>query len=306
MSIKTVKAVINGSEYNLIFNSGTGRWEATIPAPIGSSFNQEGGKYNVQLTAVNEADTSATIDRTDAIFGDILALKVIEKQPPVIVITSPGVGAYITTATPTVKFKMTDNTIGSGGDSGINLESLVLKVDNITVTNANIIHNVVSGGYECEYTPEALSEGKHTITIDVCDNDGNAATQGSVVFTVDTVPPTLNVTEPADGIITNAAEITIVGKTNDDTSTHVSVNISLNGISQGDVAVDANGNFSKTIKLSVGNNEIVITSTDSAGKVSTVTRNVILDVSIPVFTTVSLTPNPADAGATLTLIVEVE
>ncbi len=306
MAIKTVKAVINGSEYNLSFNSGTGRWEATIPAPVGSSFNQDGGKYNVQLTAVNEADTSATIDRTDATFGDVLALKVIEKQPPVIVITSPGVGAYITTATPIIKFKVTDNTIGSGGDSGINLSSLVLKVDNTTVSSANITSKAVSGGYECEYTPTALSEGSHTVTIDVSDNDGNSATQASVAFTVDTVPPTLNITAPVDGLITNKADVTVVGKTNDATSTHVTVNIALNGDSQGDVPVDENGNFSKTIKLAVGSNEIVITSTDSAGKVSTVTRTVILDVSVPVFTSVSLTPNPADAGATLTLIVEVE
>lgn len=306
MSIKTVKAVINGSEYNLTQNTSTGKWEATIPAPVGSSFYQEGGKYNVQLTAVNEADTSATIDRTDATFGNILALKVIEKQPPVILITSPGVGAYITTATPTIKFKVTDNTIGSSGDSGINLSSLVLKVDNTTVASANITSKDVSGGYECEYTPTALSEGNHTVTVNVSDNDGNAATQANVAFTVDTVPPTLNITEPANGLVTNTAEITVIGKTNDATSTHVTVNIALNGVSQGDVPVDENGNFSKTIKLAVGSNEIVITSTDSAGKVSTVTRTVILDVSVPVFTSISLTPNPADAGATLTLIVEVE
>ncbi len=306
MGIKTVKAVINGSEYNLTQNASTGKWEATIPAPVGSSFNQEGSKYNVQLTAVNDADTSATIDRTDATFGDILALKVIEKQPPVIVITSPGVGAYITTATPTIKFIVTDNTIGSGGDSGINLSSLVLKVDNTTVPSENIISKAVSGGYECEYTPTALSEGNHTVTVNVSDNDGNSATQPSVAFTVDTVPPTLNITAPVDGLITNKADVTVVGKTNDATSTHVTVKITLNGVSQGDVTVDSSGNFSKAIKLNVGSNEIVITSTDSAGKVSTVTRNIILDVSIPVFTFVSLVPNPADAGATLTLIVEVE
>ncbi len=306
MSIKTVKATINGSIYNLSFNSGTGKWEATILAPVGSSFNQEMGKYNVQLTAVNEADTSSTIDRTDAAFGDILALKVIEKQPPVIVLTSPGVGAYITTATPTIKFKMTDNTIGAGGDSGINLSSLVLKVDNNTVAREKITSNEVNGGYECEYTPTALSEGNHIVTVDVCDNDGNAATPASVSFTVDTVPPTLNITEPVDGLITNTQEITVIGKTNDETSTHVAVVIALNGVSQGDVVVDESGNFSKKIKLGVGLNEIVITSTDSAGKISTVTRNVTLDISVPVFTAVSLTPNPADAGATLTLTVEVE
>lgn len=306
MAIKIVKAVINGNEYNLSFNSGTGKWEATIPAPTGSSFNQEGGKYNVQLTAVNDADTSSTIDRSDVEFGDILALKVLEKQPPVIVITSPGIDAFMPTATPTIKFKITDDTIGSGGDSGINLSSLILKVDNTTVTSANITINPVNGGYECEYISNALADGTHTITIDVSDNDGNAATPASVSFSVDTVPPALNITEPADGLITNTPDLTIVGETNDSSNTKVKVEILLNGVSQGDVTVDESGNFSKTIKLAVGSNEIVITSTDSSGKVSTVTRTVVLDVSVPVFKVVSLTPNPVDAGATLTLTVEVE
>lgn len=306
MAIKTVKAVINGSEYNLTQNASTGKWEATIPAPVGSSFNLEDGKYNVQLTAVNEADTSATIDRTDATFGDILALKVIEKQPPVIVITSPGVGAYITTATPIIKFRVTDNTIGSGGDSGIDLSSLVLKVDNTSVASANITSNAISGGYECECTLPALSEGNHTITVNVSDNDGNAATQASVAITVDTVPPTLDIISPADGLITNSQIITVIGTTNDTTSTPVSVKISLNGKEQGTVDVDLSGNFSKNITLDAGDNTIVITATDSAGKTSTVTRTVNLDVSVPTFKSVTLTPNPVDAGATLTLSVEVE
>ena len=50
------------------------------------------------------------------------------------------------------------------------------------------------------------------------DFDGNAAVQKSVVFKVDTVPPTLNITSPADGMVTNNTSITLIGKTNDITS----------------------------------------------------------------------------------------
>ncbi len=305
MSISTVKAEINGIEYNLIYNSSTGKWEASIPAPAASSFNQPDGKFNVQLTATNEAGSSKSIDRSDAEFGSVLALKVIEKQPPVITVTSPGTGAYITTATPTVKFRVIDNSISNGGDSGINLSSLELKVDGAAVSN-EIAHTAIDGGYECECVLSALSEGSHTITIDVSDNDGNSASQASAVFTVDTVPPTLDVISPSDGLITNSQTVTVSGTTNDATSTAVTVKISVNGKDQGDIDVDSSGNFSKEITLDEAENEIVITATDSAGKTSTVTRNVTLDVSIPVFTAVSLTPNPVDAGATLILSVEVE
>lgn len=305
MSISTVKAVINGSEYNLIYNNSTGKWEASVPAPNASSFNQDDGKFNVQLTAINEAGSSKSIDRTDSQFGSVLALKVIEKQPPVIKITSPGTGAYITTATPTLKFRIVDNSIGNGGDSGVDISSLEIRVDGI-VSASEITKTEIDGGCECECTLAVLSEGSHTVTINVSDNDGNSATQASVTFSVDTVPPTLDINSPADGIVTNSQTITVNGTTNDTTSTHVSVKISLNGADQGDIAVDSGGNFSKEITLSEGANEIIVTATDSAGKISTVTRHVTLDISIPVFTAVSLTPNPVDAGATLVLSVEVE
>ncbi len=306
MSISTVKAVLNGNTYNLTYNSATGKWEAAIPAPIGSSFNRDGGKYNVQLTAVNEAGSSATIDRTDDTFGSVLALKVIEKQVPVIIIVSPGTGAHIASATPTIKFNLFDNSIGSGGDSGIDLSSLILKVDNTAVANDKITCTELEGGYECEFTPDALSDGSHIVIIDVNDNDGNSANQVSVSFTVDTVPPVLNINTPADNLITNEKNLRVSGTTNDVTSTSVNVNISLNGVEQGSVDVDSSGNFSMDIELDAGVNTIVVTATDSAGKSSTVTRTVTLDVSVPVFKSVVLTPNPADAGATLTLAVEVE
>lgn len=300
MSIQTVKTTINGVEHILTYNSETGKWEASIPAPTGSSFNQPGGKYDVSLTATNEAGTSATIDSSDDEFGSVLALQVIEKQAPVITITSPGAGAFITTATPTVKFKVLDNTIGNGGDSGIDLSSLVVKVDGTAVEE--ISSTAIDGGYECECALSALSEGSHTVTIDGSDNDGNAATQASVTFEVDTVPPALDITAPSDGLIVNSSNITIVGTT-DSTAT---VKITLNDAYIGEAIIDSDGNFEMELTLDVGENIISVSATDSAGLETVVERTIVLDISVPVFKSVSLTPNPVDAGATLILAVEVE
>ena len=47
-------------------------------------------------------------------------------------------------------------------------------------------------------------------------------------------------------------------------------------------------------------------ATDAAGKVSTVTRNVTLDTSVPVIKSATITPNPVDAGATMVIAVEIE
>lgn len=42
MSVKTVQAIINGATTTLTYNSSTGKYEATITAPSGSSYNNNG------------------------------------------------------------------------------------------------------------------------------------------------------------------------------------------------------------------------------------------------------------------------
>ena len=84
------------------------------------------------------------------------------------------------------------------------------------------------------------------------------------------------------------------------------IKITLNGADQGDVTVGAGGTFSKAVTLAEGANTIVITATDAAGKVSTVTRSVTLDTSVPVIKSATITPNPVDAGATMVIAVEIE
>lgn len=84
------------------------------------------------------------------------------------------------------------------------------------------------------------------------------------------------------------------------------IKITLNGTDQGGVAASAGGAFSKAVTLAEGANTIVITATDAAGKVSTVTRNVTLDTSVPVIKSATITPNPVDAGATMVIAVEIE
>jgi hypothetical protein len=164
----------------------------------------------------------------------------------------------------------------------------------------------VSGGYNATYTPQtALADGSHTVTVNVSDNDGNAATAVAHTFTISTVPPVLNVTSPADGLITATATQSVAGVTNATQGGSVTVTITLNGTDQGEVTVDGSGNFAKNVTLAEGANTIVITSTDLAGQESTVTLGVTLDTTAPEFTAISITPNPADAGATLLITATV-
>lgn len=300
MAIKTVKATINGQTYNLTLNSASGKWEATITAPGQTSYNLAGGYYNISVEATNEAGTKGSADASTV---NGLKLVVKETVAPVITIVSPTSGAYVANSKQPVVFNIVDE---SGG-SGVDISTLVVKQDGTAVAAANITHTAIANGYSVTYTPSAaLSDGSHTVTINCKDHDGNAATEKSTTYTVDTVPPTLNVTSPADGLITATSSVTVAGTTNDATSSPVVITISLNGTDQGAVAVGTGGTFSKVVTLKEGSNTIIVKARDSAGKESSVTRTVTLDTSVPKITAATITPNPVDTGKTMVISVTIE
>lgn len=300
MAIKSVQAIVNGQAYTLTYNSSTGKYESSITAPGKTSYNQSGGYYNVTVKATNDAGTVGTADAS-TLSG--LKLVVKERVAPVITILSPSSGAYVTSNKPAVVFTVVDEADGSG----INIGSLVVKQDGSAVASSAISSAKITNGYQVTYTPAtALGDGKHSVTIDVEDNDGNAAVQKSTTYTVDTVPPTLNISAPAENLITASSALTVAGTTNDSTSSPVTVKITLNGADQGAVTVSSSGSFTKSVTLAEGANTIVVTATDAAGKSSSVTRHVKLDTSVPKITAATITPNPVDAGATMIVAVTIE
>ena len=300
MAIKTVKATINGQTYDLTLNSASGKWEATITAPGKTSYNLAGGYYNVSVEATNEAGTKGSADASTV---DGLKLVVKETVAPVITIVSPTAGAYVANSKQPVVFNIVDET----GGSGVDISTLAVKQDGTAVAAANITHTAITNGYSVTYTPSAaLSDGSHTVTINCKDHDGNSAAEKSTTYTVDTVPPTLNVTSPADGLITAASSVTVAGTTNDATSSPVVITISLNGTDQGTVPVGTGGTFSKVVTLKEGSNTIIVKAKDAAGKESSVTRTVTLDTSVPKITAATITPNPVDTGKTMVISVTIE
>lgn len=300
-NISTVRAVVNGQTYDLTLNSSTGKYEAVITAPSKSSYPNDGHYYDVALTANDNAGNSVTIDSTHETFGSALQLVVKEKVAPVISIASPSNGSTITSSVPTITVNVTDN------DSGVDVDTFTLKVGSTTVTAADCTVSDITNGKRFAYTPKtALADGECVITANVSDNDGNAAAAVSSTITIDTTPPVLDISAPADNIWQNTNKVTVVGVTNDATSSPVTVAIKVNGTDAGAVTVDSNGNFTKEVTLSEGENAIVITATDAAGKASTVTRTVNVNTTLPEFKSVTIIPNPVDAGKTYTITVEVE
>ena len=292
MAVKTVQYIFNGQTYNLTYNSTTKKYEATVTAPSKSSYNQTDHVLGGTIKATDQAGNVTTVDQTHSTLGASLKLRVKEKVAPVISITAPSSGAYITNTTPTIEFTLTD------ADSGVSSGTIAVTIDGTAISS--VTKTEITGGYKCTCTPKALKDGVHTISVTASDNDGNAASAKTSSFTVDTVPPILSVTAPAEGLITNKSTVTVTGKTDDATSKPVTVTV--NGTA---VTVGADGAFSKDVTLANGSNTITIIAKDKAGKTTTVTRKVTLDTVAPVIKSISLTPNPVDCGKTFVIAVEV-
>lgn len=292
MAVKTVQYIFNGQTYNLTYSSTTKKYEATVTAPSNSSYNQTDHVLGGTIKATDQAGNVTTVDQTHSTLGTSLKLRVKEKVAPVISITAPSSGAYITNTTPTIEFTLTD------ADSGVSSGTIAVTIDGTAISS--VTKTEITGGYKCTCTPAALKDGAHTISVTASDNDGNAASAKTSSFTVDTVPPTLSVTAPAEGLITKKSTVTVTGKTDDATSKPVTVTV--NGTA---VTVGTDGAFSKDVTLANGSNTITIIAKDKAGKTTTVTRTVTLDTAAPVIKSITLTPNPVDCGKTFVIAVEV-
>lgn len=300
MALKQVRANVNGVWYTATLNSSTGKYDVVATAPNKSSYTQEGHFYPITVEATDQAGNVSTVGADDTTLGSSLQLKVKEKVAPVITITAPTASQLLTNNKPTIKWKVTDE------DSGVNPDTIGLVIDSGSKITTGITKTEINGGYQCSYTPmAALADGSHTIKFNASDNDGNVAATKSVTFKVDTVPPTLSITSPSDGLVTNKSACMVSGITNDETSSPVTVIIQLNGGTAISVQVDSAGKFSKELTLMEGSNTITITAKDSAGKTTTITRNVTLDTVAPVIKAVAINPNPVDCGKSCIISIEV-
>ncbi len=303
MAIIRVRAKVNGTWFALSQDE-SGKWGGTIIAPTETSFRLSGGYYPVTIEAANDAGTVKTWDAGDTAWGNTLRLVVRETIKPVCTILSPSDGAYTTNNQQPFTVRVTDE----AGGSGVALGTVEVKIDGKAYSHDSpgVACQEITNGYQLVCTPqEALADGRHTVTVNARDNDGNAAAAVTAAVTVDTVPPSLTVETPTAGLITNNPDLMVTGFTNDATSSPVAVTVALNGEESLTFPVGADGAFSGAVLLAEGANTIVVTARDAAGKESSVTREVKLDTSIPEIRTLTMGPNPNNTGESVTITLEV-
>lgn len=310
-TIVSVEAIIDGQTYQLSKGSGD-VWTASPTAPTKTSGSNNAGQgpgvganaagkgyYPVTIRATDDSGNVTEINSDDSTWAEALRLKVLEKTAPVANLTYPSQGAFIKNAKPEIQFTVTDSGSGvNGGECYVVIDSQPAVKGTASVAGATAT---------VTYTPtENLADGEHTVKVYAMDYDGNKSNESSASFTVDTTPPTLNITSPAEETTkTNQLTITVAGTTNDETSSPVTIKITGGAQDYNDVTVSG-GSFSQVVQLRNNDtNTLVITATDSAGQVTTVQRIVIVNTVKPTVSDISITPNPSDVGGTLAISVTV-
>lgn len=123
-------------------------------------------------------------------------------------------------------------------------------------TTVTVNNNNVTVGTDGKFsTTVSLVEGGNTLTVSAKDSLNNETTVTRNV-TLDTTPPALTLTSPVDGLLTNQENVTVEG------TTESGATVAVNGNA---VTVDAQGRFSASIKLSLGENTVTVETKDALG-----------------------------------------
>jgi hypothetical protein len=220
----------------------------------------EAGDWNIPLMDLSDGDVTLMVKASD-IAGNFMETQVtvrIDTMPPNLIITTPTDLQIFNVST----VQMT----GTG------------EADAELYVNGFMVGVVPTDG--AIGIDLSLHEGLNIFVIESMDSAGNSVMKSFSVI-LDTVMPTLVVTGPANGLLTNSGTVTVTGITESDAT------LTINSAA---VVLDEDGSFSHDVTLSEGDNMLEIVASDEAGNVATVVKGVALDTDPPA---VSI-ENPSD------------
>ncbi|TDI34808.1 MAG: hypothetical protein E2P02_29310, partial [Acidobacteria bacterium] len=215
----------------------------SVPADVtGTSFSANGvsiqdGSNLISIVATDAAGN--TREESLTVFFDI--------DPPTVTLSSPPDGA-ITLSPITVSGTVSD----PAGVVLVNVNGQAVMAD--------------AGSFTTTLT---AVDGPLTIVARAQDTAGNEG-EARANVTVDSTPPALDITSPADGTITALSPITLDGSVSDATA----VTLTLNGADVGDA-------FPIEATLAEGANTLDVGATDAAGNHASASIDVVLDTIAP-------------------------
>jgi len=187
--------VLTETGFNTGIFTGSIATTGTVPPPAGTLAVSNGDTISVSTQTTYTV--TATVDDTKPAFGAV----------------SPLDAATVYDTTPTITANYSD------GSSGINTDSVVMKVNGVAVTPDSVTDTIVS------YTPTvAFAPGSTVaVTVDVSDNAGNAAVTKSWSFTIaEAFNVAITAPSPATMQAASATTVTVTYKGVDNTGIHSS------------------------------------------------------------------------------------
>ncbi len=241
---------------------------ATAVIAGGVSVPVVAGAFATTLPLLSEGTNLLIVTATDAAGNESMAdVSVIsDRTAPALVITSPGSGAVVSSSALTVQGTVND------------LTTTTVLVNDTPAT--------VSGS-TWQVTIENVTEGDATLNVVARDAAGNSSTASRPVV-VDLSAPVLTISTPASGLLTGDGSVAVAGTVQD-----VSVSEVLVNGTPATLAAPAPGygprNFTATVTLSEGDNAIIASAVDAAGRPGSTQVTVTRDSTPPV---VSLNVGP--------------
>ena len=200
---------------------------------------------------------------------------------------SDPVPVVVDTLAPVVRLDSPQNPLVSTATVRVTGKAEDPHLDEVTVKElpATVAPN---GTFHVDAVP--LVEGVNEIVAEARDTFGNESVSDPVVYVLDSTPPAIAITSPANGQVMTSLEALVTGTVSDP---HL-LGVTVNGV---EAAVnEAAGTFSASVPLTDGANMLTAVATDLAGHTASAAVTVVLDTQPP---TVTLDQPAVPAGACL-------
>lgn len=310
MAVKECYVELNGQRYKAELKGD--HYEVQVQAPAKSSWPEADHVYKLTVGATDMAGNTETVTSDDATYGNQLKLRVLETSKPTITVISPQNASVYGDTEVNFLIKIDDE-----GWSGINLSAIDFKVDGkqMNTTDPNDPNYVIGSlssedghGYVyINFYAKNLSDGQHTYSLEVADNDGNKSEVVEGNYIVSTSAPTLVVDTPTDNLITNDGTVKVSGHASmTDPNVRIEGNITIN-VNGNEVTAEVgpDGKFEKTVTIPDGEATVTITAKSTNGKETVVTRTVTVDKTKPVITDIVTTPLTTNVNGMITVTFKV-
>jgi RHS repeat-associated protein len=182
--------------------------------------------------------------------------------PPTVMLTSPSPG-LLTNHNVTVTGHVTD---GGAGVASVQAQVDAAAFFNVAFDSSGNFH------FDTTLPLDGFAEGSHTVVAKATDRAGNVSLPVNVSFMLDTRPPTVVLSSPTAGLVTNQ-NVTIAGQVTDALSGVASLQGQIDSGPLFAISFDGTGHFSTPTTLALdgsadGRHTVHVRGTDRAGNVS--------------------------------------